>query len=164
VSGSASMGMAMAEVAVVPTLTMTESSSTENLQMVSSSASSYASLARIRNNEHQSAPGHRLPWSEHGLPKPSSSEMPFRSSSSSTTTAGRSIVDLFSVVTRDFFQHYSCTRPSGFVVVPRVSASQSTRSAKTEPTQQRDDAPSESEEIEFDEDEILRRDYELSRV
>jgi hypothetical protein len=78
---------------------------------------------------------------------------------------------LLSVVAGGFLQNYSCTHPSPFVVVPTAggSASSPARTTRPAPTrqerrQQRDDVPSEGEEIEFDEDEILRRDYELSRV
>jgi hypothetical protein len=167
------MAKTAAEVAL-PSWTMTETSSTDDLfQIVSSSASSLASFARIRNERdprsaergQQQQQRQRPPWFQHGLPQPSSSSR--QPSSCRKAQPGRSLADLFSIVARDFFQNYSCTHPSPFVVVPPGSSSSSntrTRSAPAQHQQQRDDAPSEAEEIEFDEDEILRRDYELSRV
>lgn len=179
----------------VPSLAMTATSSTDNLQMVASSASSLVSLSRIRNDfDLPDVTGAdergRVPWFLNALPRPSTSQQSSRKSDgecSSKSAAGvRSLVDVFSVVTNNFFQDIACTHPASFGrggVPPSANAGSSEMSSKSNdkqddhshqrPTiwphqqarQQRDDLPSDdAEEIEFDETEILRRDYELSRV
>jgi hypothetical protein len=119
----------------LPSLAMSSALSSNDLRMVTSSSSSTKPMLRTVSSDNQS-----------------------RRASKRKVSPQPSFVDVFQVVTRDFFRQYSCTHSPVYVVVPPNNQSKSQQKHVT------DSRDTEVEGIEFDEDEILRRDYELSRV
>lgn len=123
------------DVGMIPTLA-SSSTSCNDLPLISSSASS--SSSELRGVQHDVS--HRQEQSQ-----ARKSHLP-------------SLIDVVQVVTRDFFRQYSCTHPPGFVAAPIHKERQG---------QQRIDDSRDAEGeggVEVNEEEILKRDYELSRV